>query len=187
MRRVFLAALEKAEGFFSAVGSLLLFVIAMWTLLDISTRTILGKAVGGSYETTGVVMVIIVFLGLAGVEAKDRHIKIPIIVDALPPKIGNSVNALVALVGIIVFLIIGKEIAGWAVRAWQQKWTTMGLIPVPLWPAYAAMVLGSFLMILRLLVRSIYFLKLSPPTLDELSKTESQRSIQIKSGVNNGH
>jgi len=163
-RRVFLAALEKAENFFSAVGTLLLFVIAIWILLDTSTRSILGKAVGGSYETAGLVMVVIVFLGLAGVEAKGRHIEIPIIMDALPPQIANSVNALIALVGVIFFLIIGKETGYWAVRAWQQDWTTMGLRPVPLWPAYAAMVLGSFLMILRLLVRSIRCLKLSLPT-----------------------
>ncbi len=151
----FSALLRRVESFICGVGTVLLFLIALWILLDTVSRTVVGRAVGGSLAATGPVVVIATYLGLSAVEALGGHIRITFFSDALGRRGTYAIDFLISLLGIAVFALISIESFHATARAWQQKWATFALVSVPIWPAYGSVALGSLLMMVRLAMRVV--------------------------------
>ncbi len=151
----FMSALDKTEALCAGFGSCLLFVLVVWILIDVSARSLFRVAVGGSYEAGGLIMISSVFLGLAWVQAQDKHIQIELIVNTFPKWIQKIMALLTLLVGLILFSIIAVLTFFVTIRAWQSGWSASGIVPIPTWPAYAAVALGSFLLSLRYLTQII--------------------------------
>ena len=123
--------------------------------MDISSRTFLGRAVGGSFETGGLVMVSIIFLALAAVQAQGKHIEIPLVVDKLPHRTQKIISLVTLLTGLVFFSFIVKVTFPVTIQAYQQDWSVFGVALIPKWPAYAAITLGSFLLCLRYVVQLV--------------------------------
>ena len=155
IRRGFLWALKSSENLCAALGSILVFGITIWIMVDISSRTFLGRAVGGSFETGGLVMVSIIFLALAAVQAQGKHIEIPLLVDKLPHRIQKIISLVTLFTGLAFFSFIVKVTFPVTIQAYQQDWSVFGVALIPKWPAYASITLGSFLLCLRYVVQLV--------------------------------
>ena len=100
-------------------------------------------------------MVSVVFLSLAAVQAKDEHVKIGLIVDALPLKFQKILNLLTLLAGLILFSTIVVVTLFVTIRAWESGWEADVVQRIPTWPVFALITLGSFLLSLRYLTQFI--------------------------------
>jgi len=124
-------------------------------MLDISSRAFLGRAIGGSYETGGLVMVSIIFLGFAAVQAQGKHIEIPLLVDRFSHRIQKILNLVTLLTGLVFFSFIVILTFQVTIKAYQEAWSVSGVTLIPSWPAYTAITLGSFLLCLRYVVQIV--------------------------------
>lgn len=116
--------------------------LMLLSVIDIVGRTLAGGGLAGSIGFTEIGLVVVVYFGMSYAEVTKSHVRTPILTSRLPPRIAN-VSRLVGLVFVIAF--VGASTYYSAVRALESIDSgefRMGLIPMPVWPARAAIPIG---------------------------------------------
>jgi TRAP-type C4-dicarboxylate transport system permease small subunit len=147
-------AFDRVLGYLGNVlavlaGLSILFLMFL-TVADVVGRQFFATSVRGTIEITEVALTVAVFLGMIGAEISKSHIRTPLILDRLPPRIAGVLNA----IGLVVVLIL----LGWmivvtteaAFRAIELGEYRFGLLAVPVWPAKLAIPFGLAAMALAL-------------------------------------
>ena len=146
-----LRILDKVElGGVEAVG-IMVAIMMVLTTADVFLRYVFNSPIKGNYELQTLMMVAVVFFGLAWAQSKRGHIRMDVFSSRFSPTIQDFLN----LLGDVIFLMIAGIIT-WqmAINGWQAFLSgdyLYGLIKFPVWPAKLAMVLGSGLVSLQLI------------------------------------
>ena len=139
---------EKGGILFSAFCILVMMIL---TSIDTFFRDVLNSPIAGVYELHSMLMVAVLYLGLAYAQSKRSHIRM----DVLATRLGPANQLLLQLIGDVIFLIIAALIT-WrmGIEAWNA-WIThdflYGMVRFPLWPAKLAITLGTALVCIRLI------------------------------------
>ncbi len=145
--------LEKTERVAGIMGSTTIVVMVIWTVLDMTWRAIGRGSLGGAIEASELILVLLVFLGLALVQQQGKHIDVPIVTERLPLTAQKAVKVAGLLMSLFVFVILALLGADRFLDAWLGKWRMgFGVYPIPQWPGYLGMAIGSALLSVRLLV-----------------------------------
>ena len=148
---VALSVLEKLERWAIYLSVIMIFVMMILTSLDTFLRDVFNSPLPGVYELHSMMMVGVLYLGLAYAQSKRSHIRM----DILSSRMDSSNQSLLQVLGDAVFLFIAALIV-WrmGIEAWTA-WTTgdflYGIVKFPLWPAKLAITLGTALLSLRLI------------------------------------
>ncbi len=144
-----LDAVDRATVIWGVVVVAALTVI---TVADVIGRYCFNHPIAGVYEVTQLMLVAIVFTGIAGVQAAGGHIRVEIVLQSIRKQRLRAAMEIVALVfGIVAFGLIGWQGLVGFLHAWRTHDYTMGLIEFPTWPAKVWIPVGSALICLRLL------------------------------------
>lgn len=135
-----------------AAGAILLVMVLVTT--QIVARK-LGTAIPGIYESAELLMVAIVFLGLAYTQSQHGHVRMELLVTRLSPRWRNTLEVLTLLLSLGLFVIITYKSWGNAYQSWQMKDVTMGLIDWPVWPSKILVPIGSGLLSVRFMVHLV--------------------------------
>ncbi|RME62863.1 MAG: TRAP transporter small permease [Alphaproteobacteria bacterium] len=92
--------LEMAEDIVSGLALVVVVIAVLWGVL---TRYITDQPAVWTSELSAIAFTWLVFIGALAAFRKDAHVNIPIIVQALPPRIGAVVSTLTR---IVVFLFV---------------------------------------------------------------------------------
>jgi TRAP-type C4-dicarboxylate transport system permease small subunit len=125
-------AVEKAGNVLAVAAGLALSLTMLVMAVDAIGRKVSGPLPGG-YETSMALMVLVMFLPQAFAERRKAHISVDLVSRFLPPKIRTSLEAVGAILGIAVFLLItwlGVEKA-WSSTAVGETWP--GIVNYPVW------------------------------------------------------
>ncbi|MDD5702015.1 MAG: TRAP transporter small permease, partial [Dehalococcoidales bacterium] len=143
--------LGKIERGGVEISGIFIFLMMVLTTADVFLRYIFNSPIKGNLELQTMMMVAVVFFGLAWVQAKRGHIRMEVISSRLSGPNQEILN----LLGDVLFLVIAIVIT------WQmslQSWIAFktgdyyfGLIKFPLWPAKSALFLGMGLVSLQLI------------------------------------
>jgi C4-dicarboxylate transporter, DctM subunit len=143
-----LVRLEKIGILLSAFFILVMMVL---TSIDTFLRDVFNSPITGVFELHSMIMVGVLYLGLAYAQSKRSHIRM----DVLSSRLDLPNQLLLQLIGDAIFLIIAAFIV-WRMgaEAWNA-WIThdflYGVARFPLWPAKLAITLGTALVSLRLI------------------------------------
>lgn len=144
---------DKLEGFFLRVSQLALLIMMLLTSLDALSRYFLGKSLTGAYEVTEYyLMVMLVFLSISYVQKVDGHIRLDVFYSKFNVQVKRIVDSLIFILGIFYFSFIGNEGLNMTMNAIQNNLVMSGLIKFPLWFAYIWVPIGSFLIVIRLII-----------------------------------
>lgn len=149
MRHVF-RLIEKISDVLGGLSGFTTLVITVIVILDIALRMLLNAPIPGATEFTTLLLVALVYLGLASVQAGKANFSVEIIVVHLPPAVRRVQEALVTLlsaaaIGILVWFT-GKE-------AWMSTMRgemTFGAIVFPVWPSRIIVTFGLAVLWLQL-------------------------------------
>ncbi|GAE26575.1 hypothetical protein JCM9140_2657 [Halalkalibacter wakoensis JCM 9140] len=111
------------------VSMLVLFLMMFLTTGDVIGRYFFYKPITGTYELTGLAMVIVIFLSLGRTQLKKEHISIDFVTSKLPTKIRESINVLTSC---IMLALLGTT--SWQLFAYAQRFgaQTSGDLGIPM-------------------------------------------------------
>ncbi|WP_026381656.1 TRAP transporter small permease subunit [Afifella pfennigii] len=145
-----LRAIDRLSRFFGVLSGLAIFVITITVVLDVVFRAALNAPIPGATEFSTLLLLALVYLGLASVQATKSNFYVEILVSRLPPAARRIQEGLVTL---LAAAVIG-------VMAWytgQEAWIStlrgemsFGAIAFPIWPARITLAFGLAMLWLQL-------------------------------------
>lgn len=139
---------QRAVGVMAAIGTIWIFLTMFMIVADVLGRNLFNAPITGVAEVAGRSVVAIVFLQIASAVAQGRMTRADFlinIVEARAPALAVLLEALFALLGATVFLLIA--LASWPdlASSWRTRdfFGVQGLFTIPTWPFWAITVIGS--------------------------------------------
>ncbi len=119
---------------------------------DVVGTQFFGWPVPGALEITESTMVLVVFGALAYAQIRGGHIRVELVYTHVRPRGQAALDVLADVAGLVFFGLLLWQAIGEAVISWQIDETADGLIRFPLYPARWILVIGTALMIARLIL-----------------------------------
>lgn len=110
------------------IASFLVFCLMILTFSDVTGRYFI-RPVTGTYELTGILLSLIVFLSLGYTQIKKGHISIGVLVDRFPLKIQAFVDVITYFVILIMLILMTQQTFIYAERSSANVTGELG-IPV---------------------------------------------------------
>ncbi len=142
---------ERALTILSAVVVCVMMLLVVTQIMARALRT----ALPGIVESLELLVVAVVFLGLAYTQSVNGHIRIDVISNQLPVKWRKVLEGLLLALALGTFGIMTYVSGEAAYEAWVFGDYREGLIEYPLWPSKILIPIGVGLLSLRLLVQLI--------------------------------
>ena len=146
-----LAAIERVLGLLAGVIMLAVMVLVS---IDVAMRYLFNAPLGWAYDLISLYLVAaIFFLALSDAYAHGAHVSVDILLTRASPRWRRWSEMLTALVGIVLFSLIGWAGFGRSLVNLANDDRMSGLIAWPMFPAAALVPLGSAVLVLRLIQR----------------------------------
>lgn len=149
--------LRKLSLFCAEVSGWLVVPMMLSIFLDALLRSLFNVALIGIVESNSLLLVALVYLGIAGAQASGANFRLTL----LTSRVGPRLNWLFTTLG-CVLMMAALAILGWFV--WQSALysiergeTSYGLVNFPLWPSRLLVALGISLLWLQLVADSLMF------------------------------
>lgn len=133
-------------------ANLSLLAIMFGVSADAILRYALGRPIAGVLEGVELLLVLSVFLSLAGTQAAGGHIAVDIVTARLAGKPRAALQAFTSALGVLLFATVAWATGGMAVRSWEMGEYSPGLIAFPIYPSRTLVALGSLLLAVQLLL-----------------------------------
>lgn len=144
------AAVPRPLRFASHVGaiaSLSILALAMLLTAEAISRSFFHTSIRGLYEIAELLIVVVVFLGIAQAEVARNHVRVTIVTDRIPTRIGSIVRgfALVLAGGFLGWMFVALTVKAWESFASQEF--KVGLLNFPVWPSRVLVAFGIGLLV----------------------------------------
>lgn len=145
--------LSSAEKVLDVAGAGACFLLMLIVIVEIFARYVFRVAAPGIYDFAQLLMVAIVFLGLAYTQSQNGHIHVDILVSRLPRWWQNLLQVFTLLLVLGVSIVITYKSGQNAYQAWKIDEVTLGLVAFPLWPGKVMVPIGMGLLSMRFIVQ----------------------------------
>lgn len=131
-------------------GGAVLFAMMLVTAADVIGRSAFNHPLKGSQELASVMLVLVVFFGVAYTAVKKGHVRVELLLMTLRPKSRLLLETLSGFISLALSLGIAWQ--GFVQMAVQrERFATTALLKIPLWPFALLLSLGAALLCLVLL------------------------------------
>lgn len=141
-------SLSDALGLLS--GSLSLF-ITLIVVLDVALRGLFHAPVPGATEASTLLLIGIIYLGFASVQANKANFRVEILLMNLPDGARRWMEIFTTILSAVTIGVLAWFTAGEAWSSLIKNEMTFGAIAFPVWPARIAIVIGLAVLLLQLL------------------------------------
>ena len=145
--------LITTEKLLTFVAAFITLAMMLLTVAEILLRKLAGYSIEGVYEAVELMLVSIVYLGLAHVQCREKNVRVEVLLTRVPFKAQQILEAFTMMLAAVFFAVAiwmtGKE--AWA--SWLVKETTLLPAALPVYVARAIITLGFFFLWLRLLIQ----------------------------------
>ena len=143
--------LRVIEKILIQVAAFMTLAMMLLTVVEISLRKLAGYSIDGVYEGIELMLVMMVYMGLAHVQNVGKNVQVEILLMHVPFKVKQLIEAFTllltaAFVGVAIWMT-GKQ--AWA--SWLVKEITFLPAALPIYVARAFITIGFFFLWLRLL------------------------------------
>jgi TRAP-type C4-dicarboxylate transport system permease small subunit len=128
----------------AASGTLFLMLA---TVADVARRQLTGQPLTGVVEISEVMLVAVVFLGVAYTQREKQHVATTVLTDRLPPRVSGWLRVIGTVVVVVLLLWMIQATSELALESYRRGEYRFGLTRVPLWPARASIPLGLTLLL----------------------------------------
>jgi TRAP-type C4-dicarboxylate transport system permease small subunit len=138
------------------IAALLAFLLCFLVCADVIGRVVFNSPVKGTPEIVSFSIVIILWLQAAYAIRSGGMIWVDAVHVHLPARVQRTLDVLGALLGIAFFALVCWGSVDPALYAWNSnEFEGEGALRVPVWPARALVVIGSFLAAFNYLLLAI--------------------------------
>ena len=147
-----IALLDRVERLLVRLGVLSGFatlVIMVIVVIDVSGRAIFNSPLHSGVEISELLLVSLVFLGLASAQQKRQNFSIEILSRFLPPKAQIGVELIGYTVCLVIVVILAWTSANQAISSFNRNEMGFGIVAFPVWPSRILLALGLWLLALQ--------------------------------------
>lgn len=130
-------------------GTLLAAILAVM-VADVARRNATGRSIAGAYEVITIMLVGVVFLGLAHAERTDSTIKLTLLTSRLPAPAALSLRLLSGGVSLATCAWLAVATVEAAQRSVERGELQQGLLSIPIWPAKVVIAAGFSVLAIEL-------------------------------------
>ena len=131
-------------------GGLLVALIMVITCVEIASRAVLSFSIPGASETTILLLLALVFIGMAGAESKGENYSVTILVQALKPDTQRVLRTIARLVSLIALTLMAWFSWSRGIAAMFASEASYGVISYPVWPSRLLIAFGLTMLALQL-------------------------------------
>jgi TRAP-type C4-dicarboxylate transport system permease small subunit len=154
--RYFAAAVDAVENGLFRVAQVVLVFLMLLSALDALLRYLFSRPIEGGYELMAeYVMPYLVFLAFSRVYKMGGNVRVTVISNHLSSSIQNVLMTIFNIMSIALFCFISYAAFLKTSQAYANGEYSFNVLAYPMWPAYAVVMLGTGLLVLRLLVTVI--------------------------------
>ena len=164
------AMLGWFEKGLSFLGLSLVFILMIVVSLNIITRYLFRMPLAGAVESSGLILVAIIFLPLAYAQSHGGHIRMDALINLLPSRLRNAMEAFVHTVALGVCALLLWQTMIVTLFAIKINDITTGYVDLPTSPSMIAIVIGLFALCLTFIYQIVRYSR------SALSGKESQPS-----------
>jgi len=137
---------ERVAALLAAVAGAVILAMSLWITYDVLSRYFFDVASPWSFDLSEYSLVWITFLGAPWVLMQDRHVRIEILVDALPVPAQRALGVTMSAIAIGVCVILVWRTGIAAVEYFRNDIMMPRIWRIPrIWP-YAVIPIGSVLL-----------------------------------------
>ncbi len=149
---IFAAVSKGVRSSLGILGSIGVFLMVATIVPDVLGRYLFNHPIMGVLEFNELLIVAVVFLPLARIQAKRANVRVGVLVSRLPARLKPASDLYAWLIGFAFYAWMAKATTIAAIRSIKLGEFSMGLVEFPLWPGKVAMALGVSLLCVQLAV-----------------------------------
>ncbi|MEM6438480.1 MAG: TRAP transporter small permease [Pseudomonadota bacterium] len=153
------SALGEVEDWLNIVAAVTIFVVMLGTVISIVTR-IVWTPIPGYLDVSELSIAIFAFLGVAYAQRHGAHIRMEMVIGAVPERLRWLVEAIGSLAALALVLLLLRYSWDFFVFAWENGDSTVDY-EIPTWPAKLLVPVAFAIWALRLTIESIGWLRLA--------------------------
>lgn len=150
-----LRTLEKLHVVMGVLAGLTILVITVVIVADIALRVLANQPVPGATEFSTLLMIALVYLGLASVQVSESNFRMGVVIDMLPRRARGVVNLITTLIALAAIATLSWYTAGEALHSLEKREMTHAAISFPVYPARLTIALGLTLLTLQLAIDAL--------------------------------
>lgn len=162
------AVLARVEELLTMVSTAVIVLVMLFVCAEVFSRYILDSPIPGHLEGSELFVPVIVFFAISYTQAKNGHVGMTMIIDALPRKAQWALTLFTLAMSVFTCAVLTYFSFEFAYRSWSYDDVTMTPPYWPTWPAAAAIVMGYGMVSLRMLIQMVHLVrpeKFSYPTI----------------------
>ena len=143
------AIFDRIVGICAFVGAI--FLVFMWGLLsaEVIIRFLVNYSILWVVQVSEVLLATLTFLSAAWLLRKEGHVKVDVIYSRLNPRAQALLDTIMSTLGIIIFMFLvwyGMKVT---IGYFQKGIISLDVLRMVEWPRYAAVTLGSLLLLIQ--------------------------------------
>lgn len=146
-------------GIISGFATLLIMVIVV---IDVAGRAIFNAPLHSGVEISELLLVSLVFLGLAAAQQQRQNFAIEIATRHLPTRMQTAIELIGYLVCLGIVILLAWPSSNQAIDAFVRNEQGFGIVAFPIWPARIILAVGLWLLAIQFLC-DIYRLATGQP------------------------
>lgn len=152
MFRILTKGMARLESLATYCGALTILALGLLISISVLGRALFNTGVPDTITLAGLMMIPIIALPMAGVQAQNGHIAVTVTSDWLPSRMISLLKALSNVIGFvffgaIVWFLMQKVPRDLATGAYYD-----GELEIPVWPMKVIFAIGIGLFLIRLLI-----------------------------------
>jgi TRAP-type C4-dicarboxylate transport system permease small subunit len=151
-------SIDGLARWFAYAAALLIIAMSFWITYDVLARNIFGIGSPWFFDLSEYALVWVTFLGAPWVLLQDRHIRIELLIDALPVGVQRAVGVVVSIVAIGICGVLTWRTGVAAIEYYQNDVMMPRIWRIPrIWP-YVIIPVGSGMLTLAFVIRLAHYL-----------------------------
>jgi TRAP-type C4-dicarboxylate transport system permease small subunit len=155
---IFVKIVNGASHKLSILGVVALVGLTLLTVSDVFLRYFFDAPILGSYEVTELMMIVIIYPGLAWVAVKRANIKIDLVVSRLSSRKQGILDSIFCFLSLCIIGLIAYFSVPQAIFI-LDKMKLTDQLNIPLFPFYFLIALGFFILFFAVMVNLIEFIR----------------------------
>jgi TRAP-type C4-dicarboxylate transport system permease small subunit len=133
-------------GTLSGFGTLLIMIVVC---VDVAGRAIFNSPFHSGVEVSELLLVCLVFFGLAAAQQQKQNFAVDILTQHFPVWLQRSLELAGYVICLAIIVMIAWPSSKQAITSFQRGESGFGIVPFPVWPARAILALGLWLLAMQ--------------------------------------
>jgi len=143
--------IERALLALSIISGFATLIIILIVVTDVGGRFALNMPFHSGVELSELLLVILVFLGLAAAQQQRQNYSIDIMTRHFPPGVQRLFEVAGYAFCLLIVIVLAWPSSKQALASYERGEAGFGIVPFPLWPARIILAIGLWLLALQFL------------------------------------